>query len=240
MAQGERVKPGMAVRSADGEKLGKVADCATEMFTIEKGLFFPKNYFVRYGEVASVQGDEITLLLSREQLRERPALAEEEANTSTITGEAALETPVIARGTTGDRSEERRIPLAEEELEVQRRAREAGEVRVRKDVITEEKQVTVPVTREEVIVERVPVASGSQEARGAFGEEEEISVPVMEEEIEIKKRPVVKEEVRVRKEIHAEERTASATTRREVAEVEEEGNVRRSAQSLEDDDLKKT
>lgn len=116
------------------------------------------------------------------------------------------------------------MPLVEEELSVEKHAREAGPVRVRKDVVTEEKQVTVPVTREEVHVERVPSTGEAGAGTSAF-REQEVTMPVREEEIEIHKRPVVKEEVRVSKQARQEEKSASATLRKEVADVDEGGRV---------------
>jgi uncharacterized protein (TIGR02271 family) len=86
-----------------------------------------------------------------------------------------------------------RIELREEELRATKEPVKAGEVRVRKDVVTEEKTIDVPVTREEVVIERHP-ASG-RPATGSIKEGEEIRVPLTEEEVRVEKRPVVKEEI---------------------------------------------
>ncbi len=92
-------------------------------------------------------------------------------------------------------------------------------MRVKKDVVTEQKELRVPVTREEVQVERVPI-EGSPPAGEAAFQEKTVTVPIREEEVEVRKRPVVREEVRVSKERHAEERRADAQVRREEARVE--------------------
>ncbi|HET9596982.1 MAG TPA: YsnF/AvaK domain-containing protein [Anaeromyxobacteraceae bacterium] len=131
-----------------------------------------------------------------------------------------------------------RVPVVEEELEAVKRDKQAGEVRLRKDVVQETKRIDVPVTREEVKVERVPGSGASAAStEGAF-EEKSVSMPVREEEVEIRKRPVVKEEVRLRKERHVEQRAAEGDVRREQVHVEGEGasgeDIRRHVQGGED------
>ncbi len=137
-----------------------------------------------------------------------------------------------AQDTTGDLSrsarrdatgEEVRVPVAEEELDVTKRDREAGEVRLRKDVVTETKHVDVPVTREEVHVDRVPTSNRDATGEGKLFQKDTVSVPVHEEEIEITKRPVVKEEVRLRKDRIVEQRAADEDIKKERVDVDETG-----------------
>ncbi|GMT98151.1 hypothetical protein KH5H1_22700 [Corallococcus caeni] len=63
------IKEGMTVRSSDGEKLGKVFAVSDAEFHIEKGMFFPKDYLVRYSEVSDIRNGEIYLNHGREALR---------------------------------------------------------------------------------------------------------------------------------------------------------------------------
>lgn len=224
------IREGMTVMSSDGEKLGKVIRCDTDRFIIEKGFFFPKDYVVRYEDVSRVSGDEAYLSLGAASLREAgdDGWRSDESRAGTM---GASDTERTSSGSTlgssldHGTSEEIRVPLAEEELVAEKHQREAGEVRVRKEVVTEHKQIEVPVTREEVHVERVPVQGG--EARGAEArfEQDEIRVPVREEEVEIRKRPVVREEIRVSKTARREERRADADVRREEAKIEREGDL---------------
>ena len=126
-----------------------------------------------------------------------------------------------SRGVEKDRE---RIELREEELRARKEEVKAGEVRVRKDVITEEKTIEVPVTREEVVIERHP-ASG-RPAAGSIREGEEIRVPLTEEEVRVEKRPVVKEEITVGKRKVQGTETVRDTVRREEARIEESGGAR--------------
>src|SRR5688500_11070188 len=88
------------------------------------------------------------------------------------------------------RGNEARITRSEEELAIGKRQVQAGEVSVRKTVETEHVTERVPVSREEVTVERRPVTAadtGSVEIG-----EDRVVVPVTEEEVVVEKRPVAK------------------------------------------------
>ena len=80
MYQRGDLKEGMTVRSVDGHRLGKVYAVGETEFHIEKGLFFPRDYAVRYAEISELRHGEIILAHGRESLRsmpdERPYLAE--------------------------------------------------------------------------------------------------------------------------------------------------------------------
>jgi uncharacterized protein (TIGR02271 family) len=206
-----RIDEGMTVRSVDGEKLGKVVAREASGFVVEKGFFFPKDFFVRNEEIEDVAGDEVRLRSTAAVLREGAG------------GERRAEPPDGGRSMTGA-SEEVRVPVAEEELVAEKRTRQAGEVRVHKDVRTEHRSIDVPVTKEEVRVERVP-ASGEARPGDATFQEGTVSVPVREEEVEVRKRPVVREEVRVSKTGKREERRADAEVRKESVDIEREGDV---------------
>jgi uncharacterized protein (TIGR02271 family) len=125
-------------------------------------------------------------------------------------------------GRESDRDEER-ITLAEEELAVGKRERQAGAVEVEKRVETEHVRKTVPVMREEVTVERRPITDArSVDARF---EGEEIRIPLTEEEVVVDKRAVAKEELVINKHQVQEEKTVEAALRKERAEVHAEGDV---------------
>jgi uncharacterized protein (TIGR02271 family) len=100
---------------------------------------------------------------------------------------------------------------------------QAGEVRVRKEVQTEERTLEVPVSREEVVIERRP-AAGSRPA-GDIEEGDEIRIPLMEEEVRVEKNPVVREEVTLRKRQVQGTEQVSDTVRREEARIEQAGDA---------------
>ena len=123
-----------------------------------------------------------------------------------------------------DDRDRQRLQLSEEELLARKERVKAGEVRVRKDVVTEKKTIEVPVTREEAVIERRPVSG--RPATGNIQEGEEIRIPLTEEEVKVEKRPVVKEEITVGKRSVQETKKVRDTVRREEARIEEQGDVR--------------
>ena len=200
------LKEGMHVKSADGHSLGKVVRLDADTFIIEKGLFFPKDYVARYDRISEVKDGEIILLTRGEELKGREEKKEYK---------------------TGAYREEATVPLAEEELTATKHTRQAGEVRVEKHVETEQKHISVPVTHEEVRVERVAASEESKRRGEPSFKEGVTTIPIREEEVEVTKRPVVKEEIRVTKEVRPEERRYSVETRKEKAEIKESGDVRK-------------
>lgn len=129
------------------------------------------------------------------------------------------------QATSGDVDIDRRIRLRGEILHTYKERVQRGEVRLRKDVITETKSVDVPVSREELVIERTP-ASG-QRASGEIGgsETEEIRVPLSEERVRTEKQPVVNEEVRVGKRAVQRTENVSDKVRHEELRVDKEGDV---------------
>lgn len=136
-------------------------------------------------------------------------------------------TGVPSAGTPSTESEEaQRIRLRAERLRAYKQPDKVGEVNVRKEVVTEQQTIEVPVTREEVVVERRPVSgeAGEAEAR-PIGEGETIRIPVREEQVNVTKESVTTGEVEVSKREVKEKRQFSGQVRREEARIEREGDV---------------
>jgi len=139
----------------------------------------------------------------------------------------------------------RTIQLREEVLQPRKHPVEIGEVFIRKVVVTEERTITVPVMREELVIERRSIATDSVDASDQLsnspdlpdnqdqpigklveiGEGEVIRIPIRTEQVMIEKRPVVIEELVVGKRHVQETRRFSGTVQREVPHIEREGNV---------------
>ena len=83
----------------------------------------------------------------------------------------------------------------------------------------------VPVTREEVVVERHPVGRRPADSEIGTGAEESVRVPLREERAHLEKETVVAEELSVGKREVEERERLSGTVRREEARVETEGDV---------------
>lgn len=124
---------------------------------------------------------------------------------------------------------ERVMELREEQLDVRTERMQTGEVQLRKEIITETKTVEVPVTREEIVVERRPLEGaareGSLDAADLDMDNKEIRIPVSEEFVHIDKKVVPREEVRVAKEKITDTKTVSEDVRREEAQLDSDGKV---------------
>jgi uncharacterized protein (TIGR02271 family) len=117
---------------------------------------------------------------------------------------------------------DRTVQLREERLRVTKTPVETGDVKVRKEVHTDRKTVTVPVEREEVVIERRPAAGHAAGDVRA----EEIRIPVKEEKVNVSKETVVKEEVHVGKRKVRDTKDVSDDVRREELVVETEGKAK--------------
>jgi len=115
------------------------------------------------------------------------------------------------------------IKVHEEQLHASKTPVQTGEVRVRKEVHTEQQTLTVPVTREEVVIERHPVSGHASASDLRPGEE--IRIPVKEEKVHVQKEVVAKEEVSVGKRKVTEAQEVSGNVRKEEVHVEREGDV---------------
>ena len=118
---------------------------------------------------------------------------------------------------------ERRIQLRGEVLRTYKERVQRGEVRLRKEVVTEKQNIEVPLTREELVIERVP-ASGQARA-GEIGSDEEVRVPLSEERVRAEKQPVVNEELRVGKRAVQNTERVSDNVRHEELRVDKSGDV---------------
>jgi uncharacterized protein (TIGR02271 family) len=110
---------------------------------------------------------------------------------------------------------------SEERLRAGTRTRETGRVRLRKHVVTEHQQVTVPVSHEEVVVEREPVgrASAAGDVAPTISDEER-EVVLHEERPVVEKEAEVVERLRLGTRTVTGEETVSGEVRKEEIEVD--------------------
>jgi uncharacterized protein (TIGR02271 family) len=131
--------------------------------------------------------------------------------------------PGSAKTSSATRASGNTVQATEEKLNVGKSKVKTGEVQVRKEVHTEHKTIDVPVTREEVVIERRP-ASG-QPVAGRSGTEE-IRIPVSEEQVNVEKQTVVKEEVTVGKRKVQDTKRVSEDLKKEEIKVETKGDAK--------------
>lgn len=152
----------------------------------------------------------------------------------TRAGEAPLagETPLAEGADTragetwqGEPAEAQKMRLHAEQLKAYKQPEQTGEVNVRKEVVSEQQTLNVPVTREEVVVERRSLAGDAAAAEEQIGEGETIRIPVSEEKVNVTKEAMATGEVDISKREVQENRQFSDTVRHEEAHIEKEGDI---------------
>jgi len=113
---------------------------------------------------------------------------------------------------------EEEVIRSEEELRVGKETVATGKVRVEKTVVTEPETVTVPVSHEEVVVERHPI---DPVVTGTEVHPEEHEMTLHEERPVIGKETVAKERVRVRKEVVEDTAIVTEDVKKENVHVEQ-------------------
>jgi uncharacterized protein (TIGR02271 family) len=235
--------PGTDVYGTDGAKIGRAGtvyvDDETgrpEWATVHTGLFGTKENFVPIAQ-AEVADGRVTVPYSKDQVKDAPSvdpdnghLSEQEeqrlyehyglssSNGRAVTGQAG---GVVGSDTSGPETDDA-MTRSEERMNVGTRQEETGRARLRKYVVTERQNVEVPVTREEVRVEREPITEGNREAAldGPAISEEEHEMTLHEERPVVETEAVPVERVRLSKEQVSDHETVSGEIRKEKIDTE--------------------
>jgi uncharacterized protein (TIGR02271 family) len=224
--ESRRALVGAEVFGADGDKVGTVAEVYPGYIIVEKGFFFPTDYYIPVSAIASYDANQVYLSVPKDAALgrgwdSRPVdLETATVGTTTATTDTFTDPDRIAAG-----DEEIRVPVMEEELTATVREREAGAVRIEKDVVTEEQTLEVPVTEERVRIERRIVDRPVSAADAEAFEETVIEVPLRTEEVDLQKQARVAEEVVISKDAVQRTEQVRGTVRREEVVVDEDATV---------------
>ena len=216
------VREGMDVLDQNGDKIGKAGETlgGGGYFNVDAGFLGMREYYVPFEAVTQVGEDGVYLNVTKDRLGELGWDRRPEEPTP-----RGVDVGGTARAADVGRAGEQTVQLREEELQARKEQVETGRVRLGKEVVEEDRTLDVPVTREEVTIERRPVDRRPAEGAIGTGERESLSVPVREERVAVEKTPVVYEEVGVGKREVTETQAVSGTVRREEARVERQGDA---------------
>lgn len=118
--------------------------------------------------------------------------------------------------------DEVRLQLHNEELKVSKKWVETADLKVYKNTYTEEKLIAVPITREELVIEKkMLLADGTTDEQT-----ETIRIPLSEERIKVTKKPVILENVDVYKKQFEEIIHITETLKEEKARIETIGDLK--------------
>jgi uncharacterized protein (TIGR02271 family) len=233
---------GRTMLGSDGQKIGKITeiyeDPATgkpEWATVNTWLFGMKSNFVPLSG-ATLEGEDVVARVTKDHVKDAPGiedgreLTEQEerrlfdhygAPDTTVGSTTAPAARAVGHDTSGPETDDA-MTRSEEELRVGTALHEAGRARLRKYVVTEIINRTVPVQHEEVRIEREPItdANRTNAMDGPEITEAEHELVLHAEEPVVEKRVVPKERVRLDKETVIEDREISEAIRKEQIETE--------------------
>lgn len=229
---------GRPLISESGDKIGKIDEIyldeqtgQPEWLSVNTGLFGSNVSFVPLAEATPRDG-EVVVPFGKDKVKDAPNATpdgrlsqQEEAELyrhygmeySELTSDSGL-----PEGRKRDASRDDAMTRSEEELRVGKTSHEAGRVRLRKWVDTEHVSTTVPVTREEVHIEREPITDKNIDAAmsGPDIAEREHEVVLNEERAVADTEVVPKERVRLEKDQMTEEEKVEADLRKEEIGLE--------------------
>jgi uncharacterized protein (TIGR02271 family) len=116
-----------------------------------------------------------------------------------------------------------KLLLRKEKLDITKNRVQKGEVELGKEIIEERKEVDVPVSREEVVIERKSLNNEASDC--PISCEETIRIPVSEERVDVSKNTVVTGEVSAHKRSIEDTRHIDETLKREEAIVNKTGDL---------------
>jgi uncharacterized protein (TIGR02271 family) len=274
-------REGDDVLGSDGEKVGSVHSIGSNYLVVEKGFFFPTDYYVPFSAVSTYDeaDGKVFLNVTKDDALNsgwdaQPGVMDDSVDnlnagsfqtdatsvfgTAAGTGQTAMADSLMTdadridvdynddiatrRGAISDDALDTTmsgnvdygttqrtgltdedhlvVPVHEEELVATKRAREAGEVRITKNVVEEDRTLEVPVTEERVQVTRRVVDRMGDSGEMAF-REETIEVPLTTEEVDLQKRVRVSEEIDVDREAVQTQQQVKGTVRKEIVDVDE-------------------
>jgi uncharacterized protein (TIGR02271 family) len=241
------------VRTPHGDKIGSIGQIYVDLsngepswVTVRTGLFGMSESFVPL-EGATDNGKDIMVNYDKDTVKDAPRidadrdLSPDEEETLYahygMTSGSGHRDRDKHRGrdwdgyTSGTKTDEA-MTVSEERLRVGTEKRESGRARLRKYVVTENVTKTVPVSHEEIRVEREPITDanvGAPKSGLDIGEEEH-EVVLREERPVVEKDVVPTERVRLTKETSTHDETVSGEVRKEQVDTDVDSSDRKHRQ----------
>ena len=213
-------------RGSDDEDLGEVKEIDEEYVLVQKGLINKEKFYIPKNMAESYDGSVLRFNISKEEIRNRfmgdsPPVADQYSSSYENADVTEKYTANVSKET------DSRVPLIEERVNVSKRE-STEEATVTKEPVTQTKTVEVPVTHEEVTIEKRPPKYRkytSITSESPVESKTEIKIPLKREEVEVTKQPYVKEEVVVKKKPVTETRQVNEEVRSETVGTPEEKTI---------------
>ncbi|EPY2302730.1 MULTISPECIES: YsnF/AvaK domain-containing protein [Clostridium] len=117
-----------------------------------------------------------------------------------------------------------KMQLREEQMKISKNKIQTGKVSIHKEVLTEEENITVPVRREEIVIEKT--VSDPQIHDKSDVHTETIRIPIKKERIHIHKQPVTLEDVSVSNHKYKEVKHINETLKKEIPHISINGDAK--------------
>ncbi|OAA91103.1 YsnF/AvaK domain-containing protein [Clostridium ljungdahlii] len=114
------------------------------------------------------------------------------------------------------------LQIKKEQLDIAKKLIQTGNVKIHKETFTEEKNFTVPVVHEELIIEKETFASADVQRKNSSTEF--IRIPLSEEQVEFVKHKVILEDVSIYKQQIEEIKHIEETLKKEKAKIKVSGS----------------
>lgn len=211
-------------RGIEGADLGEIQEIGDTFVKTKKGLLNKEEFYLPKYLVESYDGHVVQFNISKDEL-DRFTLED-----ATSDYREQYNKPVIGHNAEGEDVEvprtrediEQRIPLMSEKLNVSK-TEHTSDATITKEPVTETKRVEVPVTHEEITIERRPASAETAAANvegGPVTRETDVVIPLKHEEVTMTKTPYVAEEVVVRKKPVTETKVVEGEVRSERVKAE--------------------
>jgi uncharacterized protein (TIGR02271 family) len=203
-------------RGTNDSDLGEVQEIGQTYVLTKKGTLGKERFYLPKYLVEGYNGDVLRFRITTDEarskfVRDTPPSAQEYSRYRTSDIPKDIET---------------RIPVMGEKLGVSKTT-STREATITKEPVTEQKTLEVPVTHEEMTVERIPTGETVSSTSGQRPVESttEMKVPLKSEEVQVTKQPYVKEEVAVKKKPVTETRSVSDEVKSERVKVSGESSA---------------
>ncbi|AKL94663.1 hypothetical protein CACET_c11980 [Clostridium aceticum] len=113
-----------------------------------------------------------------------------------------------------------KLQLREERLDISKNKVQVASVNIRKETIKEEKTITVPIIREEIIIEKKFLDDKDHEHTDT------IRIPLTKERIEVTKHPVVLENINIYNKKSQDIKQIEVTLKKEKLRIQTQGDAK--------------
>ncbi len=112
--------------------------------------------------------------------------------------------------------------IKEEQLDIAKKWIQTGDVKVHKEIFSEEKNFTIPIQREELVIEKKFIASDTSKDKDS--ETQIIRIPLAEEQVEFSKHKVILEDVSIYKQQIGDIKHIEETLKKEKPKIKISGS----------------